>query len=156
MPDENCNYRSIGYDLKYIEDKIKINVRFSEVDAMGVVWHGNYLKFFEDGREAFGEKYGLSYLTIYNKGYVTPVVKTELQFKSPISFGEVIEVITRLVKVSAAKMIFTYRVHNLNTGKLSAVGMTEQVFLDRESGELELYPPAFYEQWLESVKWTEE
>ena len=40
--------------MKYIEDKVQVRVRFSEVDAMGVVWHGNYLKYFEDGREKLG------------------------------------------------------------------------------------------------------
>ena len=40
----------------------KIDIRFSEVDSMHVVWHGNYAKYFEDAREAFGEKYGLDYL----------------------------------------------------------------------------------------------
>ena len=40
--------------------EIEIDIRFSETDAMGVVWHGNYLKFFEDGREAFGKEFGLS------------------------------------------------------------------------------------------------
>jgi len=36
--------------------KTETIIRFSEVDSMGVVWHGNYIKYFEDGREAFGNK----------------------------------------------------------------------------------------------------
>ena len=41
MPNENCYY------MKSLESFIEINIRFSETDAMGVVWHGNYLKYFE-------------------------------------------------------------------------------------------------------------
>ena len=41
----------------------EIEVRFSEVDSMNVVWHGSYALYFEDAREAFGAKYGLEYLT---------------------------------------------------------------------------------------------
>ena len=42
-----------------------LRVRFSEVDSMRVVWHGEYVRYFEDGREAFGEQYpGLGYLDI--------------------------------------------------------------------------------------------
>lgn len=37
-----------------LQVEIPIKVRFSDTDAMGVVWHGNYLRFFEDAREAFG------------------------------------------------------------------------------------------------------
>ena len=55
-------------------NRTRVHVRFSETDAMGVVWHGNYLKFFEDGREAFGREFGLSYTTIYDNGYTAPVV----------------------------------------------------------------------------------
>ena len=37
----------------------KVKVRFSEVDSMAVVWHGNYVKYLEDGREAFGLQFGV-------------------------------------------------------------------------------------------------
>ena len=39
-----------------------VRVRFSETDNLGVVWHGNYVKYFEDGREAFGREHNISYL----------------------------------------------------------------------------------------------
>ena len=47
----------------------EIDVRFSEVDSMNFVWHGAYALYFEDGREAFGAKYGLGYLDIFRAGY---------------------------------------------------------------------------------------
>ena len=39
-----------------------LEIRFSEVDSMKVVWHGSYALYFEDAREAFGEKYDLRYM----------------------------------------------------------------------------------------------
>ena len=51
-------------------------VRFSEVDSMGVVWHGHYAMYFEDAREAFGAKYGLEYLMMYGKGFLPARVQT--------------------------------------------------------------------------------
>ena len=48
--------------MKELRTEIELTIRFSETDAMGVVWHGNYLKFFEDAREYFGHKFGMSYL----------------------------------------------------------------------------------------------
>ena len=42
----------------------RIDIRFSEVDSMNIVWHGSYPLYFEDAREAFGQKYGLGYMTL--------------------------------------------------------------------------------------------
>lgn len=133
-----------------ISSEIEIDIRFSETDAMGVVWHGNYLKFFEDGREAFGKAYGLEYLTIFDKGYVTPIVKSEIDHKAPVYYGQAIKVITRYIPTKSAKIQFEYEVINLSTGDLCAVGKTMQVFLDKDSRVLELIMPEFYREWKES------
>ena len=53
----------------------EVRVRFNETDPLGIVWHGHYIVYFEDGREAFGRLHGLTYLDIQNAGYVTPIVK---------------------------------------------------------------------------------
>ena len=129
-----------------IASEIEIDIRFSETDAMGVVWHGNYLKFFEDGREAFGKTYGLEYLTIFNKGFFTPIVKSEIDHKAPVYYGQAIKVVTRYVPVKSAKIQFEYEVINLTTGELCAIGKTMQVFLDKETRTLELITPAFYQE----------
>lgn len=132
-----------------LSSEIEIDIRFSETDAMGVVWHGNYLKFFEDGREAFGREFGLEYLTIFDKGYFTPIVKSEIDHKASVFYGQKIKVITKFVSSKAAKIMFEYQVINLSTNQLCAVGKTMQVFLDRETRTLELLTPEFYRIWKE-------
>ena len=47
-----------------ISETVRVKVRFSEVDPIRMVWHGNYVKYLEDAREAFGHRYGISYLQI--------------------------------------------------------------------------------------------
>ncbi len=130
--------------------EIEIDIRFSETDAMGVVWHGNYLKFFEDGREAFGKEFGLEYLTIFGQGYFTPIVKSEIDHKAPVHYGQVIKVITKFIPSKAAKLMFEYEVMNVTTGELCAVGKTMQVFLEKDSRTLELLTPDFYRIWKEN------
>lgn len=44
-------------------DRTTIKVRFSEIDSMQIVWHGEYVRYFEDGRESFGKHYSLGYRT---------------------------------------------------------------------------------------------
>ena len=52
------------YKPANLSESLIITVRFSETDPLGIVWHGNYIKYFEDGREAFGRKYRISYLDV--------------------------------------------------------------------------------------------
>ena len=74
-----------------------IRVRFSEVDSMGIVWHGQYIRYFEDGREDFGNKFGISYLDFYEKGILVPIVKIDLNYKKPLIYGDTALVETRFV-----------------------------------------------------------
>ena len=131
---------------KYSAEAI-INIRFSDTDAMGVVWHGNYLRFMEDAREAFGVKYGLTYLSMYHNGYFTPIVKSDIDYKSPLNYGDKAKVIATLIQSPAAKIIFEYEIVDLKTGKICAVGKTVQIFLNASTRALELNKPAFYMEW---------
>ena len=133
--------------LKNLTAEVVINIRFSDTDAMGVVWHGNYLRFLEDAREAFGFKYGLAYLDMFHSGYVTPIVKVDIDYKLPLYYGENAKVIATLVYSPAAKIIFEYEIINLQTGKTCAVGKTIQVFLNASTRILELSKPDFYASW---------
>lgn len=136
-------------DEMTLKSEIEIDIRFSETDAMGVVWHGNYLKFFEDGREAFGKTFGLEYLSIFSFGYFTPIIKSEIDHKSTVNYGEKIKVITKYIPTKSAKILFEYEVWNLSTGKVSAIGKTMQVFMQKDTRELELLTPDFYRNWKE-------
>ncbi|MBK5285687.1 MAG: acyl-CoA thioesterase [Bacteroidia bacterium] len=114
---------------------------------MGVVWHGNYLRFMEDAREAFGLKYGLTYLSMYHSGYFTPIVKSDIDYKSPLYYGDKAKVIATLVQSNAAKIIFEYEIKDLKTEKVCAVGKTVQIFLNAATRALELNKPGFYLEW---------
>lgn len=138
--------------MKNLEACFDLNIRFSDTDAMGVVWHGNYLRFFEDAREAFGRKYHFSYLDIFNHGHFTPIVKSEIDYKSPLYYGEKATIRCSMIYTPAAKIVFEYEIFNHSTGKISATGLTVQVFLERQSRELTLNKPPFYTEWESKMK----
>ncbi|NJK85769.1 MAG: acyl-CoA thioesterase [Bacteroidales bacterium] len=119
-------------------------VRFSEVDSMGVVWHGNYIRYFEDGREAFGDHYGISYLDFYRQGILIPVVKVECDYKFILEYGDSITIETKFVNSEAAKILYEYRIFKNN--KVVATGKSTQVFMN-ESRELMLNAPEFFLDW---------
>ena len=121
-------------------------VRFSEVDAMGIVWHGNFVKYMEDGRESFGRKYGLGYYDLYEQGFMVPLVKLDIDYKLQLKYGERIVIETTWVNCDAAKIIFKYRICRKSDKAVLMTAGTTQVFLNRE-GELELTNPEFYLDW---------
>ncbi len=133
---------------KILTHKTEIAVRFNEADPLGIVWHGHYIRYFEDGREAFGEAHGCRYLDFYKHGFVVPVVNVNCNYKKSLKYGDRLIVETIYIPSQAAKMIFEYVLYNAKNGEVVATGSSVQVFLDSENSGLQLIRPAFFEQWL--------
>ncbi len=142
--------KEVGELKEILVDVQEFTVRFSEVDSMRIVWHGNYVRYFEDGREAFGSKYGLHYLDVYENDLVTPIVKLSCDYKRPLRFGDSFKVETTYVDGPAAKIHFKYRIFRSENDELVCEGESVQVFLNTE-GELQLTYPTFFSEW--KKKW---
>lgn len=124
-----------------------IHVRFSECDPLKIIWHGNYVRYFEDGREDFGRAYDISYLEIYRKnGLSVPLVHLELDYKKTASFGDQLKIETTLVDDPAAKIVFEYKIYNMDN-QLVCTGKTIQAFVHVEKQELQITMPPFFEEW---------
>ncbi len=126
--------------------RTETQVRFSEVDSMGVVWHGNYVRYFEDGREAFGNQYAINYMDFYRVGVMIPLVKITCDFKKPLKYGDIAIIETRFVNCEAAKLQYDYTIYRNNTSEIVATGSTIQVFLNAEMELLLDFPP-FFLKW---------
>lgn len=129
----------------------EVTVRFNEADPLGIVWHGHYLRYFEDGREAFGNQYGVSYLDFYNNGLAVPVVSIQCDYKRPLRYGDKVIVETTFEHNPAAKLNFSYRMLEYTSRSVVAVGSSVQVFVDAKTFELHLTVPDFFQAWLN--KW---
>ena len=134
--------------MKKLVEEIEVKIRFSEVDSMGIVWHGAYAKYFEDAREAFGKTFGLGYLYMHGNGFYAPLVDLSFQYKKPLKYGDTMLVKITYTSTEAAKIIFEYEIRNAETGELCTTGKTVQVFLD-SNYQLVLFNPPFYNQWKE-------
>jgi acyl-CoA thioester hydrolase len=129
-----------------LTNTIEIAVKFSDVDMLGVVWHGNYIRYFEDGREAFGKQYGLGYMDVYN-GYVVPIVNVNCDYKRFLRYEDRVIIETVYTPTESAKINFAYRLLNAKTGELIVKGSTVQVFVHRDNFELQLTNPDFFLEW---------
>ena len=139
--------RKIGTQEAALKNVTYTTVRFSEVDSMQVVWHGNYVRYFEDGREAFGRQYpGVGYMDFFANGYTAPIVDMQMQYLLPLTVNDVAVIETRYIDVAAAKLCFEYIIHRQSDGALVARGSSVQVFLDKD-GNMCLNNPMFFEEW---------
>lgn len=131
----------------------QLEIRFSEVDSMDIVWHGSYPLYFEDAREAFGREYGLGYMTIFSNGYYAPIVELDFRFKKPIAYETRPLIEITYEPTEAAKIVFSYVIRDEHDGSEIATGRSVQVFLDRER-RLVWETPPFYAEW--KKRWTRE
>lgn len=131
---------------KTLSIKKQLDIRFSEVDSMGVVWHGSYMLYLEDAREAFGAKYDLGYLRFFAEGYYAPLVDVQLKYKQPIIYSMHPEIEITYTPTEAAKIVFDYKITDGDT--LLATAHTVQVFMDKQY-KLVLGNPPFFEKWKE-------
>ena len=132
--------------INKLSNSTKVDVRFSEVDALGIVWHGHYLKFFEDGRESFGKQFGLGYLDVYKHKFAIPLVKINVDFKRTVKYGDSVKITTTFIDSPASKIIFNYEVYRESDNELVATGESVQVFMNLEH-ELYITIPLFFEEW---------
>ncbi len=132
--------------MKELKATVPLKIRFSEVDSMNIVWHGSYVMYFEDAREAFGKKYGLAYLDIFGNGFFAPLVDLSFKYKSPITYDMKPEITITYKPVDAAKIVFDYEITNPENGDVLATGHSVQVFMDLNY-QLVWTNPDFYEEW---------
>ncbi len=132
-----------------IKNTYDVRVRFNDCDPLRIVWHGVYITYFEDGREAFGRAHEISYLDVKANGFSTPIIKSVCEHKKPLAYGDIAIVETTFVDTPAAKMIFRYKIYNQHK-ELVCIGETIQVFVDDE-GNMSLTLPKFFEDWKRKV-----
>lgn len=113
--------------------RVDRRVRFEEADPLGIVWHGRYASYLEDGRAAFGEKYGLAYLDMHREGFVAPIAQMHIDYLSPLRFGEDFTVTATLHWNEAVRLDFEYRIDGADGTKV-ATAYTVQILqnMDRE------------------------
>lgn len=120
-------------------------VRFEEVDALGIVWHGRYPSYFEDGRVLLGEKYGIGYLDFYHQGIVAPIKQLHVDYQRPLQFGELFTIEAILHWTDAVRLNHEFILRNAD-GEVTTSGYSVQLLMDDKKNVLML-PPPFYENF---------
>ncbi len=117
-------------------------VRFEEVDALGIVWHGRYPSYFEDGRVLLGEKYGLGYMDFYHQGVVTPIKQMHIDYNLPLRFGDPFTIEAILHWTDATRLNHEFILRNA-AGEITTTGYSVQLLMDQQQNVLVVAPPFF-------------
>ncbi len=120
-------------------------VRFEEVDALSIVWHGRYPSYCEDGRVMLGNKYGLGYMDFYHHKVIAPIKQMHVDYRLPLQFGDKFTIEAILHWSDAARLNHEFILRN-EAGEITTTGYSVQLFMDLEQNVL-LLPPPFYAEF---------
>jgi acyl-CoA thioester hydrolase len=127
-----------------------LRVRYAETDKMGVVYHANYLIWFEIGRTEFCRARGFSYRDMEeNEDAFLVVVESYCRYKAPAYYDDVLMVRTHITELRRRSLRFGYEIVRESDGTVIAEGETGHVVTDA-NGRVRSMPPGFAEMLLAS------
>jgi acyl-CoA thioester hydrolase len=121
-----------------IQSRSQVNVRYAETDMMGVVYHANYLPWFEVGRTTLLKELGLAYRQLEADGYRLPVLEVFAKYVRPALYDDMLTIVTTLTEKPLLRIRLEYEVRRGD--ELLATGHTVHAFIDREGKPVR--PPA--------------
>ena len=129
-------------------NKHRTNYRviYADTDNMGIVYHANYLKWFEVGRTEMFRFFGLTYKDIESRGYYLPVSEVYCKYISPAEYDDVITIETDVDASFRAGMKFDYRIFRVEGGENLVQGFTKHAFVNTD-GRI-VRPPTFIREIL--------
>ena len=132
----------------------KIRVRYQETDQMKVVYHANYLVWFEIGRTDFIRELGVSYSILEQMGLLLPVIDVQCKYIQSAKYEDELTVKTTVREVKGARLTFEYQVIRDKDGQLLAKGTTQHVFAapDLKPINLRSKMPELYKMIMESME----
>ena len=127
--------------------QIQVRVRYSETDQMGVVYHGNYIPYFEIGRVEWLRNKGVSYRLMEESGVALPIVSMNINYKKPARYDELLTVTTSFKSQTSVKVEFDCEIHNEKNELLTTAHFI-LVFVDLITGK-PIQPPQYIKDILE-------
>ncbi|MCR5290030.1 MAG: acyl-CoA thioesterase [Treponema sp.] len=127
-------------NTKYVTTEITFPIEFYDVDSMRIVWHGNYVKYFEKARCALLNVIGYNYLEMEKSGYLFPVTGLKLKYIRSLEFGDSARVQAMLVEYENMIKI-RYEIYSVKTGLLCTRGESSQMCIDKATHETKFVCP---------------
>ncbi|AOM42199.1 acyl-CoA thioesterase [Xenorhabdus hominickii] len=120
--------------------EVELTVPFHDADPMGVVWHGNYFRYFEIAREALMNQFNYGYSEMRVSGYVWPVVDARIKYRHPVFFEQKIRV-SAAIEEFENRLKIVYQIFDVASGKKTTTGYTIQVAVSETTKEINFVNP---------------
>ncbi|MDO8539153.1 MAG: thioesterase family protein [Opitutaceae bacterium] len=125
---------------RVIQSRVEVTVRYAETDMMGVVYHGNYLPWFEVGRTTLLKEMGLPYRKLEEQGFRLPVLEVAVKYFRPAVYDDTVTIITTLREKPLLRIRLEYEVRRGE--ELLVTGHTVHAFIDRQGKPVRPPPDA--------------
>ena len=113
-----------------LSHKTTIRVIYGDTDTMGVVYHANYLRWFEIGRTELFRHMGLPYREIESRGLMLPVSEVNCKYHVPAKYDDVLVIEARLNIGFRAGMQFDYTIASEDGAVVHTTGYTRHAFVN--------------------------
>lgn len=121
----------------------RLRVRYAETDQAGVVYHSNYLIWFEVGRVELCRDYGFNYRDMEREADAyLPVTEAHVKYRNPAKYDDEIAVHTRVTELRSRAITFGYEVLRASDGMLLAEGETRHIVMNSQ-GKARAFPPEY-------------
>lgn len=130
-----------------IHSSTAISVRYAETDMMGIVYHANYLPWFEVARTQLLKENGLSYRQLEADGYRLPVLEVAAKFIRPAVYDDALTVIATVREKPLLRIRLDYEVRRGD--ELLVTGHTIHAFIDPQGKPVR--PPAAFTKWVNAA-----
>jgi acyl-CoA thioester hydrolase len=120
---------------------IEVRIYYQDTDCGRVVYYGNYLRYFEQGRTHWLEARGLSVKAFMDEGMLFAVVHAELWYRSPARYGDTLTVTTKLTELRAATFTFAHEIREKGSGRLVVEGSARLAAVNMEGKVVKLPKP---------------
>lgn len=111
----------------------KLRSRYGETDQMGYVYYGRYLEYFEVARTEMIRSLGMPYSALEEKGIMLPVVHTQVDYKAPIYYDELMDVRVHLFDLPTVKLETFYEIYTDRSENPLALGNVTLCFMKEEN-----------------------
>lgn len=119
-------------------------VNFYDTDAMAVVHHANYIRWFEIGRVEFLRKAGITLNELMEDGYVFPITEIQAKYVNSARFDDELLIETTPESLTKVKMAFNYRILRASDNTVLVTGFSQNVFTSMKTGRITRLPEKYY------------
>ena len=123
--------------------ELDVRVRYAETDSMGVVYHANYLVWFEMGRSEYCRTRGFNYRDLEDAGYYLVVSEARCTYRKPARYDEVVQVRTFLHALRRRSLCFRYQVVRKGSRETLVEGETKHLCIDA-AGRVKVIPDRYF------------